>query len=182
MIAWKFTRAGAVGPFSGVAWPALGVWLHADGAAVIPCRSAVHACTLEDLPLWLDDELWRIELSGPILRSHGKLAAPAGRLVARVEEWGAVAAAEYADACVERAGARAAASAGDAATVAAGLVEDAEECAERARQVPSCAPTMAAGAALCAARVAGLADSDGIAAERSWQARWLADRLGLGTI
>jgi hypothetical protein len=181
VIAWKFTREGAVGPFSGVPWPEPGTWLHADGDAVVPCRSAVHACGLEDLPLWLDDELWLVDLRGPVLRSHGKLAATAGRLVERVDAWNADTAAEYADACVERAAARVASSHGDVAAVAAGLVDDGAHCARRARHEPSVAPTMAAGAALCAARVAGLADSSRIAEERAWQARWLARRLRLSS-
>jgi hypothetical protein len=181
VIAWKFTRSGAVGPFSGVAWPAAGEWLHAEDEAVIPCRSAVHACTLEDLPMWLDDELWRVELRGPVLRSHGKLAAVGGRLLARVHDWDAGTAAEYADACVERAAAGASSFTGDAVTTAAGLVGDGEACARRARRDPAVAPTMAAGAALCAARVAGLEDSSRIAEERVWQAAWLARRLGIGT-
>jgi hypothetical protein len=176
VIAWKFTREGAVGPFSGVAWPDAGTWLDAEGDAVVPCRNAVHACTIEDLPLWLDDELWRVELSDPVLRSHGKLAASAGRLLDRVDGWNAATAAEFADGCVERASVSAAPLGGD---VAGALVADAAACARRARREESAAPTMAAGAALCAARVAGLADSSGIAAERAWQARWLADRLRL---
>ena len=179
MIAWKFTREGAVGPFSGIAWPDAGTWLCVEGDAVVACRNAVHACTIEDLPLWLDDELWRVELSDPVLRSHGKLAASAGRLLDRVKPWNASSAAEYADACVERAATGAARLIGETAAVATGLVVDADECAHRARREASSAPTMAAGAALCAARVAGLAGSAGIAAERAWQARWLADRLGL---
>jgi hypothetical protein len=181
VIAWKFTRSGAVGPFSGVAWPPAGDWLHADGGAVIPCRSAVHACAIEDLPLWLDDELWRIELRGPVLRSHGKLAATAGRLLDRVEGWNAATATEYADTCVERAAARIASLTAEAAAVAAGLIDDGAHCAQRARRESSVAPTMAAGAALCAARVAGLMDASRIADERIWQARWLARRLGLNS-
>ena len=179
MIAWKFTRDGAVGPFSGVAWPEPGTWLRAGGDAVVACRSAVHACRPEDLPLWLDAELWLVELRGPVLRSHGKLAAAAGRLVERIDAWNAETAAEYADACVERATVAAAVQPRDAA-IAAGLVQDGIDCARRARREPAVAPTMAAGAALCAARVAGLMDPDGIAEERAWQARWLAGRLGLG--
>jgi hypothetical protein len=181
VIAWKFTRSGSVGPFSGVAWPLSGDWLHADGGAVIPCRSAVHACALEDLPLWLDDELWRVELRSPVLQSHGKLAAAAGRLLDRVDGWNAATAADYADTCVERAATRVASLTGDFADVAAGLIDDGAHCARRARREPSIAPTMAAGAALCAARAAGLTGSSHIAEERTWQARWLALRLGLGT-
>jgi hypothetical protein len=180
VIAWKFTSAGGVGPFSRVTWPQAGTWLQAGGRAVVPCRRAVHACVVDDLPLWLDDELWRVELSGPVLRSHGKLAAPAGRLLARVEAWDADTAAEYADACVERAAVAADGLVGPTADMAHGLVADAERCAGRAHETPGAAPTMAAGAALCACRVAGLGEPGRIAVERAWQARWLAHRLRLG--
>jgi hypothetical protein len=179
MIAWKFTRAGAVGPFSGVAWPPAGTWLEVQGRTIVPCRRAVHASTVDDLPLWLSDELWCVELRDPVVRSYGKLAAPAGRLLERVDEWHAETAAEYADACVERATASAAVLTGETGAIAAGLVADAIRCAERARREAAVAPTLASGSALCAARLAGLASAAGIGTERAWQTRWLAQRLAL---
>jgi hypothetical protein len=56
VIAYKFLRAGRVGPFSGVAWPAPGTWLHAAGGGRA-CDRRVHACRLRDLPEWIDAAL-----------------------------------------------------------------------------------------------------------------------------
>ncbi len=102
MIAYKFLREGAVGPFSGVAWPAPGEWLAAvggDGA----CSPRVHACRVEDLPEWIDHELWRVELGGDVRVDCGKLVADRGRLVERVAAWNAELMAAYAEACALRA-------------------------------------------------------------------------------
>ena len=44
MLAYKFLRPGAVGPFSGFVWPA-GEWVTA-GDAPAPCRTGIHACQL----------------------------------------------------------------------------------------------------------------------------------------
>ena len=66
MRALKALRAGAVGPFSGFRWPTPGdgpgQWVAASPS---PCASGVHACLRGQLPLWLHDELWEIELGGP---------------------------------------------------------------------------------------------------------------------
>jgi hypothetical protein len=96
MIAFKFLAPGAIAPFTGIAWPA-GEWLHA-----VPVPGAgIHACALEDLPFWMDDELWKVELSGPISREERQLVAGRGRLLARVEGWPA-SAADFSAACMER--------------------------------------------------------------------------------
>src|SRR3954453_22728860 len=60
---WKFLRPGGVGPFSTVPWPAAGTWLSVD--EVSPCSSGIHACRAGDLPYWLAEELWVIELDEP---------------------------------------------------------------------------------------------------------------------
>ena len=83
MIAYKFLREGRVGPFSGVAWPAEGEWLQATGGDGA-CSPRVHACRVEDLPEWMDHELWRVELDGDVRVDCGKLVADRGRLVERV--------------------------------------------------------------------------------------------------
>ena len=174
MIALKFLRAGGVAPFSDVRWPEAGTWLHAAGDPRGVCRTAVHACAVADLPLWLGEELWRVELRERVQAGHGKLAAPAGRLVERIEAWDAEAAIAYGDACAQRAVELAADEIADT------LADDAQRCAGRARRPDMSAPTMAAGAAMCAARVRGMAEPGGVAAERAWQAAWLAERLDLG--
>ena len=62
-LAYKFLGPDRVGRFSGFRWPEAGQWVK---AAVDPalCRSGIHACRTEDLPWWLDQELWLIELQG----------------------------------------------------------------------------------------------------------------------
>ena len=103
MIAYKFLRDGRVGPFSGVRWPAPGDWLHATAADGRTCAERVHACRAEDLPEWLDAELWRVELDGGVTVSCGKLVADRGRLVERIATWDAALMAAFAEACMLRA-------------------------------------------------------------------------------
>lgn len=102
MIAYKFLRDGRVGPFSGVRWPAPGEWLHAT-AGGRTCEGRVHACRAEDLPEWMDAELWRIELDGEVAVDCGKLVADRGRLVERIATWDAAFMAAFAEACTLRA-------------------------------------------------------------------------------
>src|SRR2546423_357761 len=106
MIAYKFLRAGRIGPFSNFTWPEPGVWVRA-GAAADPCRRGIHACRTCDLPWWLADVLWEIELQGEVRVDAHKIAAPVGRLRSQVEQWTAASAEEYGNACAWRACGRA---------------------------------------------------------------------------
>lgn len=105
MIAYKFLRDGQVGPFSGVRWPPAGEWLQARAAGprALTCLDRVHACRIEDLPEWMDSELWRVELDGDVAVDCGKLVADRGRLVERVGAWDAELMAAFAEACALRA-------------------------------------------------------------------------------
>ncbi|HXF97980.1 MAG TPA: hypothetical protein VNJ46_05135, partial [Gaiellaceae bacterium] len=112
VIAYKFLREGAVGPFSGVRWPAPaggrpGAWLEAEGA-LETCVAGVHACPPGALAYWFDEELWRVELAGEVLDEGTVLVARRGRLLERVAGWPAVAR-DFAEDCRERALGRAAA-------------------------------------------------------------------------
>jgi hypothetical protein len=42
MIAYKFPRAGRIGPFSGFRCPEPGAWVHAADD-IAPCRKGIHA-------------------------------------------------------------------------------------------------------------------------------------------
>lgn len=92
MTAYKFLRRGAIGPFTGYRWKP-GLWVEADAAA--RCASGIHACRLDDLPFWSNEELWEIELDGEIVVSGHKLVATRGRLVQRVEAWTTAARREF---------------------------------------------------------------------------------------
>jgi hypothetical protein len=169
MKAYKFTLPGAVGPFSGFHWPAPegaqpGAWIEAEAGP--GCTTGVHACLVDDLPFWLHDELWEVELAGEPRRTRHKLVAAGGRLCRRVEAWDEEAQAAFSEACVARlrelAGRR---------PEAAGHLGDVE------RFAPLVHP---AAVASLAARAAEAVDgAAGYDAERAAQAHWLADRLGL---
>jgi hypothetical protein len=167
LIAYKFLASGTTAPFTGFRWPAE-EWVDVKGA-IDPCRSGVHACRVEDLPLWIEEELWRIELGGRSLTIDGVVVAERGRLVARVASWDREVGREFALACAARARERAAGNdrvapyANDAEAFAA-RIETAKEVAE---------------VAFVAAHAASLAAPGGYEAERAWQSRWLADRLQL---
>lgn len=181
MIAYKFLRPGGIGTFSGYAWPlpagaAPGPWVEA-GEGAIGCVAGVHACTSEDLPIWIAEELWVAELDGEIQRMRTKVVATRGRLVARVRGWDAAAAEEFGRACARRAaacaeGLRAAGSPPDAVRRADDYAADAAAEAGAGR-----AATAAYIAAHAGAHAAG--GTAGAGAERAWQAAWLAHRLTL---
>ncbi len=98
MLAWKFFAPGAVAPFTGIHWPLPGkAWVEARSKP----GPGVHACALEDLPYWIDQELWVVELDGEVARARRQLVATRGRLVARMDEWPA-AQAEFTGACIGR--------------------------------------------------------------------------------
>jgi hypothetical protein len=208
MHAYKFLAAGAVGPFTGRPWPAPdarspGAWIAAPSADL--ARYGVHACRIEDLAYWPDDELWLVELGGAILEEPFQLAAARGRLVRRVDAWNAGAAREYAGACAWRARDLAAAAlaraglapqgAALAACLDLGTLEvTATTLAGGApRGDPRALAAYAGGAALRARQGrfreaalqhahlgAALEGGDrGAASERAWQSAWLARCLQL---
>ena len=67
MIAFKFLARGAVGPFTGFAWPtpmasSPGGWVEVPPEA-LPDRG-IHACLADHLSFWVDDELWIVGADG----------------------------------------------------------------------------------------------------------------------
>ena len=204
MIAYKFLRAGRIGPFSGFHWPEPGMWVRAADDDVAACRTGIHACRAQDLPWWLADELWEIELDDEVQVDEHKILARAGRLGLRIEGWTPACADRYAQACAWRARDRAiqaltrtkheqAASRLAACTT---LDEVRVEAAQLAEQLPDTriSLTIARGGAVRALTGAPATSAyiaahaamrlDGHAAytaERDWQARWLVEQLGLRT-
>ena len=159
MTAYKFLRAGSLGPFTGFRWEP-GRWIEAPEAA--PCESGVHACRVQDLPFWTNDELWEVELDGEVLAAGRKIVASRGRLVRRIEGWTAAAARELGNEAAARARALADARPRDA--MARAYAEDAER---RAGQGRAYAATFIAAVA---AEYAG--GPPGRDAERAAQADW----------
>jgi hypothetical protein len=182
MLAWKFLRPGAVGPFSRVAWPppgedgAPGRWIGSAGREVELCRGGVHACRTRDLPLWIGAELWCVELGGPVVEADTKVVGSAGRLLAPVAAWDGEAAMDFAGACARHVRERAAHGDDDRL---GGYASDVERYAlgPQARRAPFRAAAVAGFIAAQAARIAGGHAAE--QAERARQAEWLASRLGL---
>ena len=100
MTAYKFFRHGAVGLLSGFRWP-VREWVEVTGP-LVESVNGVHACRLRDLPTWIDDELWTVELAGETLELEAMLVARRGRLTARVASWTPEVALELAETCVWR--------------------------------------------------------------------------------
>ena len=203
MIAFKFLRAGRMGPFSGFQWPDAGVWvrptrtLSRAGAGFTPAAS-------EDLPWWLDDQLWEIELDGEVQWRRHKLLATAGRLVSRVDAWTPTLAQEFGVALrLARSGSTpCGASTGQAGPPRPQSSRPARP-SMRSRDRPAAARrrgpdtrislTMRRGRRLRALyrratdqRRTSLPTPPGASTARpatrpsgAWQSRWLADRLGL---
>jgi hypothetical protein len=97
---WKFLRPDRSSPFTRYAWPEPGQWV--DVAAAEPCRHGIHACRPADLPYWLLDELWQVELAGVVVAAPSKVVATRARLVAPVVAWDAQAQRDFAAACARR--------------------------------------------------------------------------------
>jgi hypothetical protein len=106
MNAYKFLPAGGHGLFSGFSWPlpsngTPGAWVDA-GLPLEPCVNGIHVCREDDLPYWIDDELWVIELRGEIAEHGRMLVAEEGRLVTRIDAWNRESATSFAEACALR--------------------------------------------------------------------------------
>lgn len=167
--AFKFTHEGATSPFTGYAWPR-GEWVEAEGDIAL-CANGIHACRVEALPRWIDDELWRIEVDGVHEELDGVLVARRGRLVERIDSWDAATARELARACAQR-----------ARDLAAKLSEDptlhalAKDIAANAERSDRSGPALAMYGT---AHAFELAAAGGYRDERRRQADWLRERLGL---
>lgn len=163
MIAYKFLAAGAVAPFTGFQWSE-GEWVEADAAD--PCRRGVHACRTRDLPIWLDDELWEVELDGEVVEQERKVVAARGRLTRRIDGWSAETAVAFGRFCARRTRLRV-----GFLPVLSGYVGDVDRFVAE-RRIPI--------AGFASARAAEQRDGPGAYdAERLAQASWLAERLGL---
>jgi hypothetical protein len=160
VIAFKWLARGAVAPFTGIRWPADGRWISAPQGAIE--GSGVHACRVAQLAFWVGEELWRVELEGPVVERETEIEARRARLVEQIADWNPAA---FVEACAERAAGMAAES-GKAELI---------EFAAFSRQLP--APTAAFVAASIAHRVRDTASA--FAEERAWQAQWLARTLDL---
>jgi hypothetical protein len=164
--AYACLRHGARSPFSDARLPppggdGPGAWL--EGGAARGCE--LRAARPRDLPHWLADELWLVELGGDVVELSYSVVADRVRLVRRVEKWNEATARDFCASCHESGAAAARGS-----NAAAAVLPNLEGAVARAE------PALAA---MVAATAVDLADPGAGGRERLRQARWLADRLGL---
>lgn len=165
--AFKFLRAGRVGPFTRTSWPEAGTWLDATGELAL-CRSGIHGLRPSALPFWLAEELWRIELDETQEAAPGVLLARRGRLLERVAGWNDATARSFAQSCLD-------AIPDDLDGSVA--KERRSHLVQVAREVN--ASPSAAWVAYIAAKTLELGRRGGYDQERQRQAAWLQERLGL---
>lgn len=106
MRAYKILSDGR-SQFTGWRWPLPargrpGEWVSATGPLSL-CNNGIHASTVNQLPQWLGDEIWEIELDREVLRTEPALVAARARLVRRVEEWNEEAQLAFCHDCAGRA-------------------------------------------------------------------------------
>lgn len=109
MTYYKFLSQGGLAPFTRRRWSS--EWMEvADPSA---CMRGLHACRLDDLPYWLHDELWRVDLDGPVQATGRKVVVGRARLSSRVLGWDGDSAGDLAVACTGRIAQHAARECGD---------------------------------------------------------------------
>lgn len=107
MSLYKFLAVGATAPFTGFRWPAPrdmdspGDWVTVRGP-LDPCRAGLHLCRAVDLPFWILDELYAVEVDGPVEEYDDFVLARRARLARRVDPWGPDFASSFSGACVRR--------------------------------------------------------------------------------
>jgi hypothetical protein len=132
VFAFVFLAEGAVEPLSDFAWPTPkagepGAWVSGDTAP----REARRGYPARDLPYWLDEELWNVELAGTLTGRDHLLLAERARLLGRLDAWGDAAAWELVAACAQRIARPAAAALRDQGQAEAALrLEGATDLAE----------------------------------------------------
>jgi hypothetical protein len=167
VIAYKFLKPDGTSVFTGFGWPlpngGPGSWVEAN---VEPCRSGIHACRPEHLPLWAGQVLYEVELDGEVADDRTKLTAARGRLIRRIDAWEDEVRDRYTRMCADRAH--------ELARSASPPLERWEAAIE---------PSMPEGPALLgfmAARIAEELDGpEAYHAERARQTDWLVQELRL---
>jgi hypothetical protein len=167
VIAYKFLRQDGTSVFTAFSWPlptgGPGPWVE---AIVEPCRSGIHACRPEHLPLWAGQVLYEVELDGEIVGDDMKVIAARARLTRRIGAWEESVRDRYTRMCADR---------------AHELAESASPPLEQWEAAIK--PSVPEGPALLgfmAARIAEEIDGpDAYHAERARQTEWLIKQLQL---
>jgi hypothetical protein len=100
---YVFLKQHVADPFGNIEWVAPtgseAQWVSSSRGGAIP----IHACRVADLPYWLNDELWEVELREPVVDLAHGVTSQAARLVRQVPNWSAQHAISFADVAVRHA-------------------------------------------------------------------------------
>jgi hypothetical protein len=168
VIGYKFLHSDGTGVFTAYRWPLPeagepGSWVE---TRVDPCRSGIHACRPADLPLWIGEILYEVELAGEIVEQSSKVVAARGRLLRRIDAWDDQLRDAYTRMCADRAH--------EIALAASPLLDQWDAVVE---------PSVPEGPALLGFVAARIGEQrsgrPAYHAERARQAGWLVAHLGL---
>jgi hypothetical protein len=149
VLAYAFLAEGRVEPLTGFAWPTrrggTSSWVDAEAAP----REALRGYRAHDLPYWLDDELWSVELEGTVAARDHVLVAERARLLGRVDTWTEELAGQFVAECAQRVARKAAvALRDDGLAGAASELERAKSLDELERAALAAAESSSPGAKL----------------------------------
>jgi hypothetical protein len=177
MRAYKVLRDGR-SEFTGWQWPLPsaerpGAWVRAVGPIAL-CVNGIHASNPEQLPHWLGDEIWEIELDGDVLVEEPALVASQARLLRRVAAWDESMRRRFAETCLDRAREIA-----DGYPPGADLVTKVEHTVSWAGAAPAGYFTAMLSGARATGAHSGTDYDAAFLRERARQAQWLRDVLEL---
>ena len=178
MDAYKWLLAGGRSAFTGFRWPLPqggqpGGWVEVGGPLAL-CRNGVHACRVDQLPHWLGPELWMVQLDGEVVEFDQVVVSSRARLVETVPSWSAWGRAEFARDCVVEAQAM------RRPWWRPHHLSDLLESADKGNaEVAGYITAALAGEVAAGGAREGPDYDSGFLSERSRQAQWLAERLGL---
>ncbi len=87
MRAYVFLKSGAIDPFGKTSWITATNGEALRGPRTGNDRNQVRVCRVVDLPYWLNDELWQVELGEPITELACGISSKSARLVRQIPEW-----------------------------------------------------------------------------------------------
>jgi len=104
MFAYRFLARGGLGAVNQFVWPLPegsipGAWV---GPQADTTTLGVYAQRLSDLPYWVHDELYRVELRGSVQTLSLGVLASEMRLIERVSGWDESLRRDFGESCVER--------------------------------------------------------------------------------
>ena len=98
---YKTTKQNRNGTHTNFQYPEINIWTAPVEGELVACENGYHFCTIEQLPQWLDEEIYEIEVDGEILECDNKSVARSIRLVKKLN-WNEKKARLFAADCAER--------------------------------------------------------------------------------